>query len=82
MLANNELGWPILSWIVFLPGVGGLIILFFVRKHQENLIRWLANRSRFSTGSTDTAPSAMSVVGKASRKARTVSSGSSPTALA
>jgi NADH-quinone oxidoreductase subunit M len=43
MLANNELGWPILSWVVFLPGVGGLIILFFVRKHQENLIRWLAN---------------------------------------
>jgi len=43
MLENNVLEWPILSWVVFLPGVGGLIILFFVRKHQENLIRWLAN---------------------------------------
>jgi NADH-quinone oxidoreductase subunit M len=43
MLENNPLGWPILSWVVFLPGVGGLIILFFFKKQQEDLIRWLAN---------------------------------------
>jgi NADH-quinone oxidoreductase subunit M len=43
MLENNPLGWPILSWVVFLPGVGGLIILFFTKKHQEDLVRWLAN---------------------------------------
>jgi NADH:ubiquinone oxidoreductase subunit 4 (subunit M) len=43
MLENNPLGWPILSWVVFFPGVGGLIILFFTKKHQGDLIRWLAN---------------------------------------
>jgi len=43
MLENNPLGWPILSWVVFLPGVGGLIILFFTKRHQEDLVRWLAN---------------------------------------
>jgi NADH-quinone oxidoreductase subunit M len=29
--------------VVWLPAVGGLIILFFLRQQQENLIKWLAN---------------------------------------
>ena len=43
MPENNVLGWPILSWVVFLPGLGGLIILFFVKRQQDDLARWLAN---------------------------------------
>jgi len=48
MLENNPLGFHILSWVVFLPGTGGLIILFFIKKHQEDLIRWLANLFAFA----------------------------------
>jgi NADH-quinone oxidoreductase subunit M len=43
MLENNPLGFGILSWVVFLPAAGALVILFFTKKHQEGLIRWLAN---------------------------------------
>jgi NADH-quinone oxidoreductase subunit M len=48
MLENNPLGIPILSWIVWLPAAGGLIILFFVKKQQENLVKWLANIFAFA----------------------------------
>ena len=40
---NNPFDFPILSLVVWLPAVGGLIILFFLRQQQENLIKWLAN---------------------------------------
>ena len=42
MLWNHPFEFPILSWIVFLPGVGGLILLFFP-KEKETLIKWAAN---------------------------------------
>ena len=48
MLENNPLGFPILSWVLWLPGAGGLIILFFVKRHQESLIKWLANMFAFA----------------------------------
>jgi NADH-quinone oxidoreductase subunit M len=48
MLENNPLGFNILTWVVFLPAVGALVILFFTKKDQENLIRWLANLFGFA----------------------------------
>jgi NADH-quinone oxidoreductase subunit M len=42
MLENNPFQFNILSLVVWLPAVGGLLILF-MRKSQENLIKWAAN---------------------------------------
>ncbi len=43
MLENFLRDFPILSWIVWFPAAGALVITFFVNKRRENLIRWLAN---------------------------------------
>jgi NADH-quinone oxidoreductase subunit M len=48
MLWNNPFNFPILSWIVFLPAVGALFILFFIKKGQDNLVKWLANLIAFA----------------------------------
>jgi NADH-quinone oxidoreductase subunit M len=36
-----EMNWPILTWIVFLPSLGALVILF-IRGTSHNAIRWTA----------------------------------------
>nr|HPK72076.1 hypothetical protein [Vicinamibacterales bacterium] len=39
---SNAANFPILSTILFTP-IAGAVLLLFVNKRQENLIRWIAN---------------------------------------
>ena len=39
---SDQIGYPILSIIAYIPLLGALIMLFF-KKTQENLIKWFAN---------------------------------------
>jgi NADH-quinone oxidoreductase subunit M len=43
MLENNPLGFPILSLVVWFPAAGALAILLFMKRTQENAIKWAAN---------------------------------------
>ncbi|HXV65121.1 MAG TPA: NADH-quinone oxidoreductase subunit M, partial [Vicinamibacteria bacterium] len=43
MLENNPFGFNILSLVVWFPALGALAILFFLKKTQENQIKWAAN---------------------------------------
>ena len=47
MFENNPFDFPLLSLVVFFPAAAALFILFFVKKTEENRIRWLANISAF-----------------------------------
>ena len=47
MFENNPFNFPILSLVVFFPAIAALFILFFVKKTEENRIRWLANGAAF-----------------------------------
>ncbi len=39
---NNIAGWPILSIITFLPALGAMFILVFLKKERVSCIRWAA----------------------------------------
>ena len=43
MFENNPFNFPILSLVVFFPAIAALFILFFVKKTDEDRVRWLAN---------------------------------------
>ncbi|HSE39686.1 MAG TPA: NADH-quinone oxidoreductase subunit M, partial [Acidobacteriota bacterium] len=45
---SNVLNFPILSLITFLPLAGAIIIIFFMSKEKENLIKWFANIVAFA----------------------------------
>src|SRR5262245_3153033 len=40
---SNVLGFPILSLIMYIPLVGALFLIFFVKNEKANFIRWFAN---------------------------------------
>ena len=44
---SNAANFPILSTILFTPAVGAVLLLFISRR-QENLIRWIANIFAFA----------------------------------
>ena len=46
MFENNPFNFPILSLVVFFPAIAALFILFFVKKTDEDRVRWLATARR------------------------------------
>lgn len=44
---SNALGFPILSVVMFLPLAAALILIFFVSREKDNLVRWIANITAF-----------------------------------